>query len=95
MFPSPPKSLSVIWIAKDYSDNLYYTADSSNAATYYQDGQLAVCYQNISSPSDLLFSHECFEGEEVLIGYPSPQGRVVYMSTSNLYLNNASLDEQK
>lgn len=28
--------------AKDYSDDLYYTADSSNAATYYQDGQL--CY---------------------------------------------------
>lgn len=76
--------------AKDYSDDLYYTADSSNAATYYQDGQLAVCCQSISSPSDLLFSHECFEGEEVLIGYPSSQGRVVYMSTSNLYLNNAS-----
>lgn len=76
--------------AKDYSDELYYTADGSNAAAYYQTGQLAVCYESITSPSDLLFSRECFEGGEVLIGYPSSQGRGVYMSTDLLYLNNAS-----
>lgn len=78
--------------AKKYGDNLYYTAESnySETADYYLDGRLAVHPLTMYDPGDLLFVSACFQGQEVLIGMPSAQGRGVYMASNSLCLNSNS-----
>lgn len=86
--------LDFLEFTKEYADTLYYNDAGDNTADYYRSGQLAACYQTIASPSDLLFPEACFEGEEVLIGYPSPEGRRILMSADLLYLNAASVHKE-
>ncbi|MBO5283630.1 MAG: extracellular solute-binding protein [Lachnospiraceae bacterium] len=85
-----PSFLSFLEFAEDYSDQLTYTADRSNAAEYYQNGLLAAYYLTVNNPGDLLFPISCYENEEVLVGLPHSQGRGVYMGAELLYLNSSS-----
>ncbi len=83
--------LDFLEFAKEYGDNLYYAdANYEEAGDYYQEGRLAAFYQTINSYSDFLFASACFQGQEVLIGMPSVQGRGIYLSPVQLCLNSSS-----
>lgn len=83
--------IDFIEFAKKYSDDLYY-ADASyeEAGDYYRDGKIAAFEMELYGPSDFLFASSCFEGQEVLIGMPSAEGRSIYMSLVRVCLNNNS-----
>ncbi|MCM1058463.1 MAG: extracellular solute-binding protein [Firmicutes bacterium] len=76
--------------AKEYGDDLYYSADESEAAEYYQDGRLAVHLLEMTYPNDLLFARSCFQDREVLIGMPAAGGRGVYMEGNQFCLSSNS-----
>lgn len=77
--------------AKKYGDDLYYTnAAYEEAGDYYRDGKIAAIEIEMYSPRYLLYASSCFEGQEVLIGMPSIQGRRVYMSPVRVCLNSNS-----
>lgn len=83
--------LDFLEFAKNYGDDLYYAGPNhEEASEYYQDGRLAALYQTMYGYGDFLMPSACFQGQEVLIGMPSSQGRGIYMSPVNLCLNSGS-----
>lgn len=83
--------LDFLEFAKNYGDDLYYAGPNHDeAAEYYQDGRLAAFYQTMYGYGDFLYASACFQGQEVLIGLPSAQGRGIYMSPVDLCLNSSS-----
>lgn len=77
--------------AQKYGDDLYYSnSNNEEAADYYSDGKIAALEIELYGPNDLLYASACFEGQEVLIGIPSSQGRKTYMSLVRVCLNSNS-----
>ena len=85
-----PAFLDFLKFAGDYSDDLSYTADRSNAVDYYQNGTLAAHYLTVNAPGDLLFPVSCYGGNAAMIGLPDSQGWGVSMGAELLYLNSSS-----
>ncbi len=84
--------LELMAFAKEYADTGKYK--ESELMSLLREGTIAGVDPYIGDPNDLNKMRACFDGEEVLIGYPRVSGNGIYMITSQLYMNRNSENKE-
>lgn len=84
--------LELMAFAREYADNGQYT--DSELMNRLRDGTIAGVDLYIMEPNDMNKMKACFNGEEVLIGYPRVSGNGIYMIARNLYMNCNSVNKE-